>query len=165
MKKITIDLKRQSEAARANDQRREALPTVLQQALGVIHPHGHNQRSGNWFATLALRALSEAVVREGCLPVPTAVRLGYSDEITGFADYENPQPALLTATQAVDLEPMIVEVPETFSRLCEDYYKLEPERVAAAIIYSLCLNPPKRLTSRSSDEEQDSGDAWNQRSN
>lgn len=40
---------------------------------------------------------------------------------------------------------MKLNVPEMFLKLARDYYKLDPKRLADALIYNFCCEPPRDL--------------------
>jgi hypothetical protein len=90
---IAIDLRNKVDSAFAHVWGLEPLAEVVQQAVHVLNPRlkpgeavsgsGLNE---NWIARVALRAVAEAIVREGHLPMPLRVVFDFA----GFEDgYQN----------------------------------------------------------------------------
>lgn len=62
----------------------EPITKILEKALSVLHPYGCGPLEANWLATHALRAVAEAVVRDGCLPTPLHVDLRLAGAEDGY---------------------------------------------------------------------------------
>lgn len=152
-KKITLQLDTKREKAFEEAWGIERLATVVKKAVGVLNPNGGpSSINASWLAKMALRAVAEGVVRDGCLPIPVRVDLGFAGSEDGYKnkDYDSaesgaPQASVKQSDAEGVTQPLEIHVPEVFLRLAE-FYQLDPDRLVGALVWTFCTNPPRDLT-------------------
>jgi hypothetical protein len=148
-KKITIRLERLQ-----RQQNWPPLGELLSKALSVIE--FRPERPETWLSRWAIRAVCQAIIAKGEATFPLEVSLKQPAlNLTQRPEHDN----------GSEMRSLEIEVPAKFLRLCEDYYKIDADSIAEALVYNFTLNPPESLTlvqRAKPDEDDKEGEEWKQ---
>lgn len=161
MKKVTLQLDGKLEKGFERAWGLTPLSEIVENALRVLNPNCHRYFSPAHLAKIALRAVAEAVVREGCLPSPLRLEVGFAGIQDGYATSAEVKAGVqkgfsgalhkrMEATKSAgaagdQYEELTVTVPKVFAKLAE-YYHQDPEYLSSVLIEDFCMDPPRLLT-------------------